>query len=239
MNNTSHTAVSPHTQSEINKFNALADEFWAHDGPFKALHQINPIRLTFLQSLTPIANQAIIDIGCGGGILSESLDQLGANVTGIDVSDQVINAAKHHQQQTLSRVNYRCISTTDFIAENPPAADIVCCLEMLEHVENPSQIIHDCANLTKPGGVLLFSTINRTRKAQLLAIGMAEYVLGMVPKGTHDYRLFIRPSEMRRMAEDAGLAPVAIRGIRYRPLQRDFVESQDTDINYLFAFKKT
>ncbi len=202
--------TTTHTDKEIAKFDALAADFWNRDGKFKTLHQINPIRLAFIEEFMTLAQQRVADIGCGGGILAEALSDKGAEVTAIDLSETGIATAKTHQQH----------------------------MEMLEHVEHPEQIIADCAKMVKTNGLVVFSTINRTRKAHLLAVLMAEYVLGMVPQGTHDAKLFIKPSEMQNMASAAGLVALDIIGFVYRPLQRDFVRSQNTDINYIFAFQK-
>ncbi|MGY0399197.1 MAG: bifunctional 2-polyprenyl-6-hydroxyphenol methylase/3-demethylubiquinol 3-O-methyltransferase UbiG [Ostreibacterium sp.] len=228
-----------HTEQEIAKFNALAAEFWHPDGHFKTLHQINPIRLQFIEEWIPLSGKRVADIGCGGGILAESLDEKGALVTAIDLSEEGIKAAKIHQKDSHSQVDYRVLSTADFvdeIRENP--LDGVFCMEMLEHVINPAKIISDCANMVKSGGIVVFSTINRSKKAHLLAVIVAEYVMQMLPKGTHDPKLFIKPSEMRHMASDAGLKALDIIGFEYQPLSDHFVRSHKTDINYIFAFGK-
>ncbi len=230
-----------HTEKEIEKFNALADDFWNREGGFKALHQVNPIRVGFCEEFIDLQGARVADIGCGGGILAEALDEKGAFVTGVDLSEVGIGAAKAHQQESGSSVDYRVQSVADFadeiIAEGA-LLDAVFCMEMLEHVENPAAIVNDCTRMVKDGGIVVFSTINRTPKARFLAVFMAENILGMIPKGTHDYKLFIKPSEMEKMAIDAGLAPLDIIGFEFRPLQRDFERSRNTDINYIFAFQK-
>lgn len=234
--------MNTHTEQEIAKFDALAADFWNREGEFKTLHQINPIRVAFLETLMALRGKRVADIGCGGGILAESLDEKGAYVTGIDLSEVGIGAAKQHQQTSRSNVDYRVQSVADFAevcrTENA-LLDGVFCMEMLEHVEDPAGIVADCAKMLKPNGIAVFSTINRTKKAHLLAVIMAEYVLRMVPQGTHNPALFIKPSELQRMAGDAGLSPLDITGFEYRPLSRDFVRSDNTDINYIFAFQKS
>lgn len=234
--------MSTHTEQEIAKFDALAADFWNRDGEFKTLHQINPIRLQFIEELMPLADKRVADIGCGGGILAEALDERGAKVTAIDLSEVGIETAKAHQQHSGSNVDYRVQSTADFAAalsQEDNLLDGVFCMEMLEHVENPEAIIADCAKLLKSGGLAVFSTINRTKKAHLLAVVVAEYIARMVPQGTHDPKLFIKPSEMQRMAAKVGLTAVDVIGFEYRPLSRDFVRSRNTDINYIFAFRKS
>lgn len=234
--------MTNHTEQEIAKFNAMADDFWNVEGKFKALHQINPIRVAFCQEFIDLQDKRVADIGCGGGILAEALADKGASVIGIDLSEVGIAAAKAHQQYTGSEVDYRVQSVSELkqaVETTNTPFDGVFCMEMLEHVENPAQIIADCAKMTAKDGIVVFSTINRTKKAHLLAVIMAEYVLRMIPKGTHDARLFIKPSEMQKMAIEAGLKPLDIIGFDYRPLTSDFVRSRKTDINYIFAFQKT
>ncbi len=233
--------TSQHTEQEIAKFNTLAGDFWNREGGFKALHQVNPIRVDFCKEFIELKDKRVADIGCGGGILAEALDESGALVTGVDLSEVGIQAAQAHQRQSGSHVDYRVQSVADYadeIVTSGAYLDGVFCMEMLEHVEDPAEIIADCARMLKPSGIVVFSTINRTAKARLLAVWMAEYVLGMVPKGTHDYKFFIKPSEMQAMAAAAGLKPLDIIGFEFRPLHRDFVRSRNTDINYIFAFQK-
>lgn len=236
--------TSTHTEQEIAKFDAMAADFWNRDGEFKTLHQINPIRVNFIEEFTTLADKKVADIGCGGGILAEALAQRGAKVTAIDLSEVGIATAKNHQQSTQSNVgnpvDYRVQSTSDLLTQTADNElfDGVFCMEMLEHVENPADIIADCAALTKPDGIVVFSTINRNKKAAFLTITVAEYLLGMVAKGTHDSRLYIKPSEMQKMAENVGLVPLDIIGFEYRILERDFVRSRNTEVNYIFAFQK-
>lgn len=230
-----------HTEQEIAKFDAMAADFWNREGEFKTLHQINPIRVKFIEEFIALAAKKVADIGCGGGILAEALDERGADVTAIDLSEVGIGAAKQHQKISGSQVDYRVQSVAEFAAQcqqTQQLLDGVFCMEMLEHVENPAEIIADCAKMLKPGGIAVFSTINRNKKAHLLAVVIAEYVLRMVPQGTHDPKLFIKPSELQRMATDAGLLPLDIIGFEYRPLAGNFIRSNNTDINYIFAFRK-
>lgn len=232
--------MTTHTEKEIAKFDALAKDFWNPDGKFKTLHQINPIRVNFIQELMSLTNCRVADIGCGGGILSEALDEKGAQVTAIDLSSEGIATAKAHQAITGSRVDYRhqSIRTLTQSLAKEQLFDGVFCLEMLEHVENPAEIISDCAALVKPEGLVVFSTINRNLKAGFLTIVIAEYLTAMVAKGTHEYRLYIKPSEMQKMAEAAGLIPVDLIGFEYHLLNQKFVRSRNTDVNYIFAFRK-
>lgn len=233
--------MTTHTDKEIAKFDGLANEFWQRDGQFKTLHQINPIRLAFIEDYIDLASKRVADIGCGGGILAESLAAKGAVVTAIDLSTKGINAAQAQQQISGSNVDYRVQSTSELVTETDENQqfDAVFCMEMLEHVEHPETIVADCAALVKPGGLVVFSTINRTKKAHLLAVIVAEHLLRMVPQGTHDPNLFIKPSELQRMAETAGLCSLDITGFEYQPLARDFIRSDNTDINYIFAFSKS
>lgn len=237
----SKTDITAHTQQEIAKFDAIAADFWNPQGQFKTLHQINPIRLQFIEEHINLTDKYVADIGCGGGILAEALDQRGAKVVALDLSTQGIKTAKAHQQQSGSQVDYRLQSSADFAAAvaSNTLLDAVFCMEMLEHVKQPQHIIADCAAMLKPGGLAVFSTLNRTKKAHLLAVIVAEYVLKMVAQGTHDPKLFIKPSEMQRMAADVGLKPLDIIGFEYRIFAKNFVRSHNTDINYLFAFRKT
>ncbi len=234
--------MDKHTQQEIAKFDALAEHFWDTQGEFKTLHQINPIRVKFVEEFINLSGKRVADIGCGGGILSEALDEKGALVTAVDLSEGGIQTAKAHQKQTHSKVDYRVQSSSELCHEavqHNQLFDAVLCMEMLEHVKNPAEIVADCANMLKPNGIAVFSTINRTKKAHLLAVIFAEYVARMVPQGTHQAEDFIKPSELQRMGEAVDLKPLDIIGFEFRPLSRDFVRSQNTDINYIFAFQKT
>ncbi len=234
--------MDKHTQQEIAKFDALSEHFWDSQGEFKTLHQINPIRVKFIEEFMDLSGKQVADIGCGGGILSEALDEKGAIVTAVDLSEGGIQTAKAHQKQTNSKVDYRVQNSSQLCQEvtrQGQLFDAVFCMEMLEHVKNPAEIIADCANMLKPNGLAVFSTINRTKKAHLLAVIFAEYIARMVPQGTHHAEDFIKPSELQHMGEDAGLNPLDIIGFEFRPLFNDFIRSQNTDINYIFAFQKT
>ncbi len=240
MKTTNKTNTKQHTEREIAKFDALAGDFWNRDGEFKTLHQINPIRVKFIEEFMTLSGKRVVDIGCGGGILAEALDEKDALVTAIDLSEVGIQTAKAHQKISGSTVDYRVQSVEDYADEvvNTGLLDGVFCMEMLEHVNNPAEIINDCSKMLKPGGIAVFSTLNRTKKAHLLAVIFAEYIARMVPQGTHDHKLFIKPSEMMHMAEAAGMEALDIIGFEYRPLSGDFIKSRNTDINYIFAFRK-
>lgn len=223
---------------EVNKFSQRAKQWWDPNGDFKALHEINPLRLDFIQQRSQLIGKTVIDIGCGGGILSEGMAKLGACVTGIDMSEAALAAAKEHQLENNVAVNYE-LSTAEKIAEaQPEKYDIVTCLEMLEHVPDPSSIIQAAATLVKPGGDLFFSTLNRNVKSYLFAILGAEYILKLLPKNTHDFAKFIRPSELDAWARQSGLNIVEIIGISYHPFSKHYVLSNDISVNYLVHAKK-
>ncbi|HFD11645.1 MAG TPA: bifunctional 2-polyprenyl-6-hydroxyphenol methylase/3-demethylubiquinol 3-O-methyltransferase UbiG [Crenotrichaceae bacterium] len=232
-----------HTQTnvypdEISKFGAKAQRWWDEQGEFKTLHQINPLRLDFISQSVAISDQRIVDVGCGGGILSEAMAKAGAHVTGIDMSEDLIDVAELHSLESGVKLNYQTISVEQFADQNTGTFDVVTCMEMLEHVPDPGSIIQACAKLVKPGGKLFFSTLNRNRKAWLLAIVGAEYLLQMLPKGTHDYQKFIRPSELANMARLSDLALLDMKGIEYNPITRLFSLSDNVDVNYLAAYEK-
>ncbi len=224
--------------NEIAKFNQAAVHWWDPQGDFKALHEINPLRLDFIHQRASLAGKTVIDIGCGGGILSESMAKMGAHVTGIDMSEAVLNAAKLHQYESGTQVDYRLITAEEMAAEQPEKYDIVTCLEMLEHVPTPSSIVNACAKLVKPGGDVFFSTINRNVKSYLFAILGAEYFLKLVPKNTHDFGQFIRPSELSAWTRAAGLNIVEMVGLGYNPLTKQFSLNKDISVNYLVHAKK-
>lgn len=232
---TSTPNVNPH---EIHKFGSLAERWWDMEGEFKTLHQINPLRLSFIQSHISLNGKRIIDVGCGGGILSEGLAKSGADVTGIDLSEELIDIADLHGLESGIPVHYLKISAEDIASQQPDGFDHVTCMEMLEHVPDPASIIQACATLVKPGGMVFFSTLNRQPKAYLLAIVAAEYVLQMLPKGTHDYHTFIKPSELSQMARSAGLELCGMTGITYNPFNKQFSLGKDIDINYIAAFRR-
>jgi 2-polyprenyl-6-hydroxyphenyl methylase/3-demethylubiquinone-9 3-methyltransferase len=226
-------------QQELDKFASLASHWWDIQGELKTLHQINPLRLGYIKEKTKLSGKRIIDIGCGGGILSESMAKEGAEVTGIDLNQSLITIAKLHQHESGTKVDYKHIAAETMAAEQPEQYDIVTCLELLEHVPDPAAIVKACANLVKPGGHVFFSTINRNPKSYLFAILGAEYILRILPKNTHDYAKFIRPSELRRWIESSSLAPRDMRGIAYNPFTEQFKLTDDVSVNYLFYATKS
>ena len=227
-----------HSQAEIDKFNDLAHEWWNTDGAFKTLHQINPLRCEFIQKHSQIRDKALIDVGCGGGILSEALTKLGAQVSAIDLAPQSIEIAKLHLYESNLSVNYECIEVGAKAAQSPESFDVVTCMEMLEHVPDPSYIIQECAKLLKPNGMAFFSTLNRNFKSYALGVVAAEYILNLVPQGTHDYQKFIKPAELRNMLKQAGFELVALSGMTYNPISQTAALSSDTSINYMVACQK-
>uniref|UniRef100_UPI0004058F2C bifunctional 2-polyprenyl-6-hydroxyphenol methylase/3-demethylubiquinol 3-O-methyltransferase UbiG n=1 Tax=Chitinilyticum litopenaei TaxID=1121276 RepID=UPI0004058F2C len=223
---------------EIAKFSALAHKWWDKTSEFKPLHEINPLRLGFIEEFVSLADQSVLDVGCGGGILSEGLAERGASVTGIDLAEKSLKVAKLHLFESGLQIDYRCVSVEELAESAPESYDVVTCLEMLEHVPAPASVIAACARLVKPGGWVFFSTLNRNAKAYLLAVIGAEYVLNMLPRGTHDYGKFIKPSELGRMARLAGLDTVEVRGMHYNPLTQIYSLGGDADVNYLMACRK-
>lgn len=223
--------------SEIAKFDALAKQWWDPQGPMKPLHDLNPLRLSYVTANTTIRDKMILDIGCGGGILTESLALAGACVTGIDLSESAIAIAKSHASENHVDVSYQCIATEDFAENNTQRFDVITCMEMLEHVPDPTSIIQAAAKMIKPQGKLFFSTINRNPKSFLSAIIGAEYVLRLLPRGTHEYQKFIRPSELTHWAKAAGLSLRGIKGITYHPFKNTFELTNNVDINYLIYFQ--
>lgn len=226
-------------QQEINKFSQLSSDWWNLQGAFKTLHEINPLRLQFIQAHLPLANSQIIDIGCGGGILTESLAHAGAIVMGIDMSVEAINTAQHHWENSAlaqsrpQAITYQ-VATAENLAENNPGSfDALTCMELLEHVPDPASVIQACAKLVKPGGHLFFSTINRNPKAYLFAILGAEYLLKLIPKGTHDFAKFIKPSELAGWARQANLSTREFKGLHYNPLTKNYFINNDISVNYL------
>lgn len=224
---------------EIYKFGAAADRWWDPDGDFKTLHAINPLRLQFIGHYADLQGRRVADIGCGGGILSEGLALAGADVVGIDLAADLLDAGRRHGEVSGVRVDYRYLSAEALAAAEPAGFDHVTCMEMLEHVPDPAAVVAACARLVKPGGRVFFSTLNRKLKAYLLAIVGAEYLLRMLPKGTHEFSTFIRPSELCAFARLAGLELLALEGIVYNPLTRQFsLSRRDLDVNYLAAFAR-
>ena len=219
--------------AEIAKFEALASRWWDPSSEFKPLHDINPLRLRWIDERCGLKGKTVLDVGCGGGILSESMAALGARVTGIDLGDAPLAVARLHLRESGQSVDYRKISTEDLARECPQSFDVVTCLEMLEHVPDPASIVQACAQLVKPGGQVFFSTINRNPKSWLMAIVGAEYVLNLLPRGTHEYKLFIRPSELDRMCRSAGLRTRELTGMHFNPLSRQYSLGPGVDVNFL------
>ncbi len=226
------TNADPH---ELRKFSDLAHRWWDPNAEFKPLHELNPVRLGWIDAHAHLLGKRVLDIGCGGGILSESMASLGAQVKGIDLSNQALGVADLHSLESGITVDYEEIAAEALAAREPASYDVVTCMEMLEHVPDPTAIVKACATLVKPGGWVFFSTLNRNVKSYLLAVIGAEYIAQMLPKGTHDYARFIRPSELAGFARAAGLREVEVKGITYRPLSKHFALSDDTSVNYLFA----
>ncbi len=226
-------AVENVDAAEINKFAALAHKWWDPESEFKPLHRINPLRLNWIQSLTPLKGLKVLDVGCGGGILSESMARAGASVTGIDMGEKAIQVAKLHLLESDVSVDYHQVPVERFADDHTSSFDVVTCMEMLEHVPDPASIINACANLVKPSGSVYFSTISRNPKAYLFAVLGAEYLLNLLPKGTHDYDKFIKPSELSRMARESQLASVEMKGLGYNPVLDHYHLTDDTSVNYM------
>ncbi|WP_114151985.1 bifunctional 2-polyprenyl-6-hydroxyphenol methylase/3-demethylubiquinol 3-O-methyltransferase UbiG [Chromobacterium haemolyticum] len=225
-------------ETEIDKFSQLAHKWWDMSGEFKPLHEINPLRLGFIDERAAIAGKQVLDVGCGGGILAESMAARGAAVTGIDLAKKSLKVAQLHSLESGVAVDYRCVAVEELAEEAPASFDVVTCMEMLEHVPDPQSVVRSCASLVKPGGWVFFSTLNRNAKSYLLAVVGAEYVLNMLPRGTHEYARFLKPSELSRMARNAGLDMDAVRGMSYNPLTRIYSLGEDTTVNYLMACRR-
>jgi 2-polyprenyl-6-hydroxyphenyl methylase/3-demethylubiquinone-9 3-methyltransferase len=224
---------------ELAKFSELAHRWWDPDSEFRPLHQINPLRLGWIERQVPLSGRKVVDVGCGGGLLAEAMARRGADVLGIDLSAKALKVAQLHALETAcERVDYREMAAEALAAEQPAAFDVVTCMEMLEHVPDPSSVVRSCAQLVRPGGWVFFSTLNRNPKAFLFAIVGAEYVLELLPKGTHEYARFIRPSELAQWCRDARLDPVEECGLEYNPLTRVYKLSRDTSVNYLVACRR-
>ncbi len=223
---------------EVNKFEQLASRWWDQDSEFKPLHEINPLRLDYIDERVGLAGKTVLDVGCGGGILSESMAARGATVTGIDMGEAPLSVAKLHLLESGLEVDYMRIPVEQLAEERPESYDVVTCMEMLEHVPDPASVIRACAKLAKPGGQLFFSTLNRNPKSYMFAIVGAEYILRLLPKGTHDYDKFIRPSELDRWIRDADLKTTHITGLNYNPLTQTYKLSPNVDVNYMVSSAK-
>ena len=220
---------------ELKKFSDLAHQWWDPTSEFRPLHEINPLRLDWINSQAPLAGKTVVDIGCGGGILAESMARKGASVTGIDLSEKALKVADLHSLESGVQVRYELIAAEDLAAREPARFDVVTCMEMLEHVPDPAAIVAACAQLVKPGGRVFFSTINRNPKSYLHAVIGAEYILRLLPKGTHDYAKFITPAELSQFARRAGLTVDALKGMGFNPLSKIYSLNSDTSVNYLVA----
>jgi 2-polyprenyl-6-hydroxyphenyl methylase/3-demethylubiquinone-9 3-methyltransferase len=224
--------------AELKKFSDLAHRWWDPKGAFRPLHELNPVRLQWIEEQVSLAGCSVLDVGCGGGILSEAMSARGARVLGIDLAGKPLQVARLHALESGASVEYRAVSAEELAQERPGQFDLVTCMEMLEHVPDPAQTIAACAQLARPGGRVLFSTINRNPRSFLFAIVGAEYVLGLLPRGTHEYARFLRPSELARGARAAGLEVDKLTGMHYNPLSRRFWLNADTGINYLMGCRR-
>jgi 2-polyprenyl-6-hydroxyphenyl methylase/3-demethylubiquinone-9 3-methyltransferase len=220
-------------QAELEKFSKLAHRWWDPEGEFRPLHDINPLRLDWIAAHARLEGAAVLDVGCGGGILAEAMAQRGARVTGIDLSDKALKVAELHLHESKLAIDYQKVNIEDYAASRPATFDLVTCMELLEHVPEPASMVAACARLVRPGGQVFFSTINRNPKSYLFAVVGAEYVLGLLPKGTHDYSRFIKPSELARWCRAAGLRVEELIGMTYNPLTRRYRLGGDCDVNYL------
>lgn len=224
---------------ELAKFGDLAHKWWDPEGEFRPLHDLNPLRLDWIDAHAAIARKRVVDVGCGGGILAESMARRGADVLGIDLSVKPLRVAQLHAMEgELPNIQYREVAVEALADEAPASFDVVTCMEMLEHVPEPASVVRACAQLVKPGGWVFFSTINRNAKAFMLAIVGAEHVLKMLPKGTHEYARFLRPSELSRFAREAGLELIEFRGMEFNPLTKRYALTADTSVNYLIACRR-
>ena len=231
-----NTNVDP---AELAKFSELAHRWWDTNSEFRPLHQINPLRLDWIQGFVPLKDKHVLDVGCGGGILSDAMARAGAQVTGIDLATKSLKVAQLHALETQTpNVSYREVSAEALAAEKPGSFDVVTCMEMLEHVPDPASIVQACATLVKPGGWVFFSTLNRNSKSFLFAIVGAEYVLNLLPKGTHEFAKFIKPSELANHCRDAGLNLQASKGLRYNPITRRYWLDGNTSVNYMMGTQR-
>jgi 2-polyprenyl-6-hydroxyphenyl methylase / 3-demethylubiquinone-9 3-methyltransferase len=225
-------------QAELAKFSALAHRWWDPQSEFKPLHAINPLRLDWIDKTAAIKGKRVLDVGCGGGILAESMARRGAQVLGIDLADKPLKVAKLHAMEAQVEVSYEAIAAEALAEREPASFDVITCMEMLEHVPDPSSIVRACVAMLKPGGHVFFSTLNRNPKSFLFAIVGAEYVLKLLPKGTHEYVKFIKPHELLRVCRDTGLTLLEMKGMSYNPFTEHYALNQDTSVNYLVALKK-
>ena len=225
-------------QSEIDKFSALAHRWWDPESEFKPLHAINPLRLSWIKSLVDLNGIKVLDVGCGGGILAESIAQSGADTCGIDLSQKALKVAELHALEVGATLTYRSIAVEALAEEQPAQYDVVTCMEMLEHVPDPASVVRACAKLCKPGGTLFFSTLNRSPKSYLFAIIGAEYLLRILPKGTHEYAKFIKPSELVGFTRQAALEMIGMKGLSYNPLSQVYSLGDDVAVNYMIAVRK-
>lgn len=225
-------------QHELAKFESIADKWWDLSGEFKPLHEINPLRLDYINQRAPLAGKKVLDVGCGGGILAEGLAQLGADVTGIDMAAANLEVADEHAKASKLDIEYKKIAVEELAAQSPGSFDVVTCLEMLEHVPDPASVIEACSQLVKPGGHVFFSTLNRNPKSYLLAIVGAEYVLNLVPRGTHEYMRFIKPSELGNWARHCDLNVQDVSGLTYNPLTHTYKVGDDVAVNYFMHTQK-
>lgn len=237
---TTTTATAPNQDpKELEKFSALASRWWDPTSEFKPLHQLNPLRLQWIDAHAGLTEKRVLDVGCGGGILAESMALKGADVLGIDLAEKSLQVARLHALETGASVRYQAIAVETLAAEQAGLFDVVTCMEMLEHVPDPASIIQACAQLVKPGGWVFFSTINRNPKAYLLAILGAEYILRLLPRGTHDFKKFIRPSELLAVTRQAQLTTQELVGMHYHPLTDSFSLNHDSSVNYLVACQRS
>jgi len=235
MNSNSDVNADP---AELEKFAALAHRWWDATSEFKPLHEINPLRLGFIDGIANLQGKRVLDVGCGGGILSESMSHLGAQVVGIDLGEKALKVAQLHSLESGVQVDYRLVAVERLAEEVPESFDVVTCMEMLEHVPDPAAIVAACSRLVKPGGTVFFSTINRNPKAYLFAVIGAEYVLNMLPRGTHEYEKFIKPSELAAWARNAGLTVNGMKGMTYNPLTKQYSLGDDVSVNYILHTSK-